>query len=85
MVEYSRGREVCIPISIGEGTGAGVFCRELGLELKFRLNNDCSMFQAEIFAILKAIKAIAGGHTSNSESDMIYVDSQAPLRTFAAV
>ena len=43
---------------LGGGTGAGVFCRELDLELHFRLNDDCSVFQADIFAILKAFEAI---------------------------
>ena len=51
---------------LGGGTGAGVFCREFGLELHFRLTNNCRVFQAEIFAILKA-----GG------SSMIIVGSQA--------
>ena len=53
---------------LGGGTDAEVFCRELGPELHFRLNDDCSMFQAEIFAILKAIKAIAGALALDSES-----------------
>ena len=34
-----------------------------------------SLFQAEIFAILKTIEAIAGDHNSNLESYMIFVDS----------
>ena len=37
---------------LAEDTDAGVFCRELGPELHFRLSGDCSVFQAEIFAIL---------------------------------
>ena len=40
---------------LGEDTGAAAFRRELGIELHVRLYEDCSMFQAEIFAILKAI------------------------------
>ena len=47
--------------------------------MEFRLNDDCSKSQAEIFAILKAIEAIAGGPTSDSVSYMIFVDSQAAL------
>ena len=50
---------------------------ELDLELHFRLNDDCSVFQAKIFAILKATEAIAGGPASDSESNMIFIDSQA--------
>ena len=41
----------------GSKLGAGVFCRELGLELHFRLNDVCSVFQAKILAIFKAIEA----------------------------
>ena len=33
---------------LGGSTGAGVSCGELGLELHIRLNDDCSVFQAEI-------------------------------------
>ena len=70
---------------LGVDTAAGVFCRQLGLELHFRLNYDCSVFRVEIFAILKAIKAISGGPTSDAESCIISVDSQAVLRAIASV
>ena len=82
---YSKGREVYPPSQIGGSTGAGVFCRELGLELHFRLNDECSVFQAEIFTILKAIVATAGGPTSDSESYMISVDCQAALRVITSI
>ena len=36
---YTDGTE------IGGGTGAGVFCRELGLELHFRLKDDVACFR----------------------------------------
>ena len=51
---------------LGGGTGAGVFCRELGLELQFRLN-ACSVFQVEIFAILNAIVLLRLG----SDGDLV--------------
>ena len=60
---------------LGGSIGAVVFCRELRLELPFQLDDDCSMFQAKIFAILKAIEAIAGGPASDSESYVIFVES----------
>ena len=41
---------------LDRSAGAGVFYRELGLELHIRWNDDCSVFQEEIFAILKAIE-----------------------------
>ena len=53
--------------------------------LTFRLSNDCSVFQAKIFAILKAIEVIAYGSTSDSESYMIFMDIQAALRVIASV
>ena len=84
MVEYSRGRDDKSE-KLGGGTGAGVFCRELSLILHFRLNNDCSVFQTEIFTILKAIEVIAGGPTWDLESYIIFVDSQSDLRAIASV
>ena len=60
---------------LGGCTGTGVFCSKLGLELHFRLNDDCSVFQAKIFTILKAIEVLAGGPVSDSESYMIFIDS----------
>ena len=67
------------------GTDAGVFCWKLGRELHFRVNDDCSVFQAEIFAILKSIDVVAGGPTSDSESYMIFVESSCPLRRSGAI
>ena len=40
------------------GTGAGIYCHSLQIEQSFRLPNDCSIFQAEIFAIHKALEHI---------------------------
>ena len=37
------------------GTCTEVCVRRLGLELHFKLNDDCSVFKAEVLAILKAI------------------------------
>ena len=44
MVAYTDGSK------LGEGTIVEVFCRELSLELHFRLKDDCSMFQVKIEA-----------------------------------
>ena len=38
--------------NVGGGSGATVFCRKLGLELYFRLKDKCSVYQADIIAIL---------------------------------
>ena len=60
---------------LGGSIGTGVFCRVTGLELYFKFNDDCSVFQVEIFANLKAIEAISGSLASGSESYVIFVDS----------
>ena len=44
-----------------------------------------NMFQAKMFAILKATEAIVGGHASALESYMLFVGSQTTLRTIASV
>ena len=71
---YSRGRESGPIFTDGSNLSEGA-SRELGLELHFRLNDNSNVFQLEIFAILKAIKVITVGLTSDSESYMIFVDS----------
>ena len=40
------------------GTGAGFYCNSLQTEQSFRLPNECSIFQAEIYAIQKALEHI---------------------------
>ena len=49
---------------LGGCTSAGNFCRELSLELHCALNDNCSIFLAKIFAILKAIEALASDSKS---------------------
>jgi len=36
------------------GVGAGLYCTDPELRLSYKLPNDCSIFQAEVFAIRKA-------------------------------
>ncbi|XP_044249365.1 uncharacterized protein [Drosophila takahashii] len=36
------------------GVGAGLYCTDPKIRLSFKLPNDCSIFQAEVFAIRKA-------------------------------
>ena len=57
------------------GGDTDVLYRSLSLQLHFRLKEDCRELQTKIFAILKAIVAIAGRPTSDAESYMIFVDS----------
>ena len=61
------------------------FCGELGLELHFRLMNYCSVFQAEIFAVLKAIETIADGFALDLESYMIFISNQVALGDITSV
>ena len=63
-----------------EGTGAGVYCRELGIRNSYKLNNDCSVFQAEILAITKAAEIVKALNTDFTGPVTIYVDSQAALK-----
>ena len=44
--------------------------------MELHLNDDCSMFAAGFSNFLAATEGITGGPTSNSESNMIIVDSQ---------
>ena len=46
--------------------GTRVFRKDLGLELYFRLKDDYSVFQVEIFAILRAVGVIVATPTSDS-------------------
>ncbi|XP_073837756.1 uncharacterized protein [Musca autumnalis] len=63
-----------------EGTGAGVYCEMLSLEYTYRLDSNCSVFQAEIFAIWKAAKLIKSLDAEIFEPVTIFVDSQAALK-----
>lgn len=60
-----------------DGVGAGVFCEDLGIENSHRLPNDCSILQAEVFAVLAACRELQG---RNSRGNIgIFIDSQATL------
>lgn len=62
-----------------QGTGSGIYCESLQIDESHRLSNDCSVFQAEIFAIEMALKNI---NTRNIPEDRItiFVDSQAAIK-----
>lgn len=58
------------------GVGVGVFSTQ-STELSYKLGDDCTVFQAEVFGILKAaesMKDVSGKDIS------IYIDSQAAIR-----
>ncbi|XP_058978632.1 uncharacterized protein LOC109613882 [Musca domestica] len=62
------------------GTGAGVYCESLSIRRSFRLNSDCSVFQAEIFAVRMAIELLNNRINELDGPVTIYVDSQAALK-----
>ena len=82
MLGYSSGREI-YPSSPMGLSSVNVQVPGFSVGNSFRLNDDYSVFQVEIFAILKAIEAIAG--CPASESYMIFVDSQAAFWAIASV
>ncbi|XP_070068103.1 uncharacterized protein [Drosophila takahashii] len=47
------------------GVGAGLYCTDPEIRLSFKLPNDCSIFQAEVFAIRKAAEGIDGNETAD--------------------
>ncbi|XP_065356722.1 uncharacterized protein LOC135951073 [Calliphora vicina] len=61
------------------GTLAGVYLVDYDIKRSYRLSNECSVFQAEIFAIWKATELIKA-HVNRGAEVTIYVDSQAALK-----
>lgn len=59
------------------GVGSGVFCDELGISISHRLPDECSVFQAEIFAIVAACRVL--GERNIHGNVGVFVDSQAAL------
>lgn len=62
-----------------QGTGSGIHCEALQINESHRLPNDCSVFQAEIFAIEMAMKNINARDITASRIT-IFVDSQAAIK-----
>lgn len=60
------------------GTGAGVFCAELQLEKSIKLDDSCTVFQAEIMALKIAAENLLQKDTKGREISL-YVDSQAAI------
>ncbi|XP_075157549.1 uncharacterized protein LOC142230809 [Haematobia irritans] len=64
---------------MAEGTGSGICCKELELKESFKLDNKCSIFQAEIFAIAKAAELLSMKPLFRSDIS-IFIDSQAAIK-----
>lgn len=57
---------------------SGVFCDSLNLEEYYRLPDECSVYQAELLAIKKAVELIAMREISNADISF-YIDNQAAI------
>jgi len=57
------------------GVGAGLYSTDLEIRLSYKLPSDCSIFQAEVFAIRKAAEV---AQNINQQRNMVnlFVDSQ---------
>ncbi|XP_075167884.1 uncharacterized protein LOC142240049 [Haematobia irritans] len=62
-----------------EGVGSGIYCKELGLKESFKLDEQCSIFQAEIFATAKAAELISMRPLFRCDIS-IFIDSQAAIK-----
>ena len=65
-----------------KGTGAGIYCEQLQVEESYKLQDTCSVLQAEILAIEKA--ATLSNVEGTQAKVCIYTDSQAALKTLAS-
>jgi len=65
--------------------GGGIYSEQLNIRKSFRLPDHCSVFQAEVFAIIEALMLLNDANCQN-KLIIIYSDSQAaptPYRTAA--
>ena len=62
-----------------DGAGAGIFFNELNLKQPYKLPNNCTIFQAEVFAVRKAVELAETCTTVNLEVNL-YIDSQAAIK-----
>lgn len=65
------------------GVGAGVYSESLSISESYSLNNHCSIFQAEVFAIYKAACIVESMNHVNKRF-VICVDSQAAIKALFA-
>ncbi|XP_070071103.1 uncharacterized protein [Drosophila takahashii] len=62
------------------GVGAGVYCTDPAKRLSFKLPNDCSIFQAEVFTIRKAAEVVQNINRPHDVVNLV-VDSQAAIKS----
>ena len=68
---------------LGGKVGGGVFCKELSVNLCFRLPDHCSVFQAEVAAIKVAVEVLLRSVASFREVS-IHSDSRAAIQALSA-
>ena len=66
-----------------DGAGAAIFFNELNLRQPYKLPNHCTIFQAEVFAVWKAVELAETRTTVNSVVNL-YIDSQAAIKGITA-
>ena len=66
-----------------DGAGAGIFFNQLNLRQLYKLPNHCTIFQAEVFAMWKAVELAETRTTVNSVVNL-YIDSQAAIKGITA-
>ncbi|KAI8116739.1 Retrovirus-related Pol polyprotein from transposon 297 [Lucilia cuprina] len=67
-----------------KGVSGGIFIEEFGTKISFRLNDECSILQAEISAIRRAVNWLRYYRISNRDI-RIYTDSQAAIKSLTGV
>jgi len=60
--------------------GAGLYCTDPEIRLSYKLPSECSIFQAEVFAIRKAAE-VAQNISRPHNVVKLYVNSQAAIRS----
>ena len=66
------------------GVGAGVFIPQMETKMLFRLPDDCNILQAEIMAILRAVKWLRY-HKIYGRDIMIITDSKTAIKSLMYV
>ena len=83
--EYNRvniNNEICIYTDgskTSEGTGCGIYCEELNIRQSVKLKKDCSIFQAEVYAVFLAARCVSMRVISRSDITF-FIDSQAAIK-----
>ena len=62
---------MCKILKLNASTNARIFHNDI--ELDYRLNGNCSVFQVEIFAILNNLKSVPCNTVSNANFYMIFL------------